>query len=227
MGSSFDGFSFYSPYDAHRDPEGWIWARGTTDCKNTLIGILAAFEKLAIEGFEPGRDIVLSSGFDEELGGQRSGGQLASVIEQRYGRGGVAFVVDEGISGVFTAFKQNFMVLAVAEKGFLNLKIEVHTPGGHSSVPHGKNTGIGIMSKLVTALEENAPQPNLSNGTPLLSFLSCATQFGTVDRVLRTLVKIPLAWGRLGSMLAKKHPLVRAFITTAQSVTLVNGGIKM
>lgn len=217
----------HPPYEAIKDDEGWIWARGTTDCKNTLIGILAAFEKLALEGFEPTRSIVLSSGFDEELGGQRSGGQLANAIEQRYGRNGVAFIIDEGISGVFEAFKQNFMVLAVAEKGFLNLKIEVHTPGGHSSVPHGVHTGIGIMSQLVNALEANAPEPNLDAGTPLLSFLACATEYGTVERLLRVLVKIPLSWGKLGKILAKKHPLVRAFITTAQSVTLVNGGIKM
>ena len=109
----------------------------------------------------------------------------------------------------------------------MNLKIETHTPGGHSSVPDGVNTGIGILSKLVTTLEENAPKPNLVLGTPLLSFLSCATQFATVDRLLRYLVRVPLSWGRLGRMLAKKHPLVRAFITTAQSVTLINGGIKM
>ncbi|GAA6022192.1 hypothetical protein JCM11491_002427 [Sporobolomyces phaffii] len=217
----------HPPYDAIQDAEGWIWARGATDCKNTLIGILAAFERLALEGFEPSRSIILSSGFDEEIGGKRSAPQLAHALEERYGRNGVAFIIDEGISGVFDAFKQTFVVFAVAEKGFANLKIEVHTPGGHSSVPLGTSTGIGIMSKLVTTLEENAPQPNLDVGTPLLSFLSCAAEYGTVERMLRYLVKIPLSWGKLGKMLAKKHPLVRAFITTAQSVTLVNGGIKM
>lgn len=83
------------------------------------------------------------------------------------------------------------------------------------------------MSKLVTTLEENAPQPTLQAGAPLLSFLSCAAEHGTVGKVLRYLIKIPFAWSRLGQMLAKKHPLVRAFITTAQSVTVINGGIKM
>ncbi|GAA5877908.1 hypothetical protein JCM16303_000278 [Sporobolomyces ruberrimus] len=215
------------PYDAVQDEEGWIWARGATDCKNTLVGILSAFEKLALEGFEPSRSIILSSGFDEEIGGRRSAPLLANILEERYGRDGVAFIIDEGISGVFEAFKQTFVVFAVAEKGFVNLKIEVHTPGGHSSVPNGVHTGIGIMSKLVTTLEEHAPEPNLDAGTPLLSFLKCAAEYGTVEKLLRLLVRIPLSWGKLGKMLAKKHPLVRAFITTAQSVTLVNGGIKM
>ncbi|GAA5938633.1 M20 family metallopeptidase [Sporobolomyces koalae] len=217
----------HSPYAATQDADGWIWARGTTDCKNTLVAILAAFEKLALEGFEPARPIILSSGFDEEIGGRRSAPPLAKMLEDRYGRNGVGFIIDEGISGVFDAFKQTFVVFAVAEKGFTNLKIEVHTPGGHSSVPLGTNTGIGILSKLVTTLEENAPQPNLDVGTPLLSFLSCAAEFGTVERLLQLLVRFPLSWGKLGKMLAKKHPLVKAFITTAQSVTLINGGIKM
>lgn len=121
------------PYDAVQDEEGWIWARGATDCKNTLVGILSAFEKLALEGFEPSRSIILSSGFDEEIGGRRSAPLLANILEERYGRDGVAFIIDEGISGVFEAFKQTFVVFAVAEKGFVNLKIEVHTPGGKFS----------------------------------------------------------------------------------------------
>ncbi|GAA6059836.1 hypothetical protein JCM10212_003748 [Sporobolomyces blumeae] len=217
----------YPPYDATYDDEGWIWSRGTTDCKNTLIGILAAFERLAATGFQPTRSIILSSGFDEELGGHRSAPQLARAIEERYGRNGVALIMDEGISGVFDAFNQTFVVFAVAEKGFMNVKIDVRTPGGHSSVPLGPNTGIGILSKLVTTLEENAPQPNLDVGTPLLSFLDCASRHGTVDRMLKLLVRIPLTWGKLGKKIARKHPLMRAFITTAQSVTTSRGGLKM
>ncbi|GAA5842024.1 hypothetical protein JCM5353_001097 [Sporobolomyces roseus] len=217
----------YPPYEATQDSDGWIWSRGTTDCKNTLLGVLGALEQLIFEGFKPTRSIILSSGFDEEIGGQRSAPALARTLEQRYGRNGVAFIIDEGISGVFDAFERTFFAIAVAEKGFVNLNIETHTPGGHSSVPDGVNTGIGILSKLVTTLEENAPQPNLVIGTPLLSFLSCASEFGTVDRLLRFLIRVPLSWGKLARLLANKHPLVRAFITTAQSVTLINGGIKI
>lgn len=48
-------------------PGTWIWGRGASDCKNQLMGILGAMERLVSEGFEPERTIILASGFDEEV----------------------------------------------------------------------------------------------------------------------------------------------------------------
>jgi Gly-Xaa carboxypeptidase len=48
-------------------PGTWIWGRGSSDCKNSLMGILGAVEKLVTEGYTPERTIVLSFGFDEEV----------------------------------------------------------------------------------------------------------------------------------------------------------------
>lgn len=48
-------------------PGTWIWGRGSSDCKNSLMGILGAVEKLVQEGFKPERTILISNGFDEEV----------------------------------------------------------------------------------------------------------------------------------------------------------------
>lgn len=48
-------------------PGKWIWGRGASDCKNSLMGIYGAFERLVTEGFEPERTIIVASGFDEEV----------------------------------------------------------------------------------------------------------------------------------------------------------------
>lgn len=48
-------------------PGTWIWGRGASDCKNSLIGILHSVEKLVGEGFQPGRTILIGYGFDEEV----------------------------------------------------------------------------------------------------------------------------------------------------------------
>lgn len=47
-------------------PGTWIWGRGSSDCKNQLLGIYNAVEKLVQEGFQPERTILIANGFDEE-----------------------------------------------------------------------------------------------------------------------------------------------------------------
>lgn len=54
--------------DATDDTPGtWIWGRGASDCKNSLVGILGAVEKLVSEGFQPDRTVLIGYGFDEEV----------------------------------------------------------------------------------------------------------------------------------------------------------------
>lgn len=45
----------------------WIWGRGSSDCKNSLTGILGSVEKLLSEGYTPERDVLIAYGFDEEV----------------------------------------------------------------------------------------------------------------------------------------------------------------
>lgn len=48
-------------------PGTWIWGRGSSDCKNSLLGIYGAVERLVPEGFKPERTILIANGFDEEV----------------------------------------------------------------------------------------------------------------------------------------------------------------
>ncbi|KAI7360284.1 carboxypeptidase S [Hortaea werneckii] len=57
---------------------------------------MEVLEGLLEAGFEPRRSIVLSFGFDEEISGTQGAGKLAEFLLQRYGRDGVAALVDEG-----------------------------------------------------------------------------------------------------------------------------------
>lgn len=77
----------YPPFEgkisvnATKDTPGtWIWGRGSSDCKNSLLGIYNAVEKLIDEGFEPERTILIGNGFDEEVSGPRR------VLASRNGR---------------------------------------------------------------------------------------------------------------------------------------------
>ncbi|GAA5972509.1 hypothetical protein JCM11641_001876 [Rhodosporidiobolus odoratus] len=216
----------HPPFDAHLDDEGWIWGRGTTDCRNTLIGILSALDRLLEEGFEPKRTIILSSGFDEEIGGGRSAAYLASTLEERYGKDDIALVLDEGFTGVDESYVTTFGRFGMAEKGAVSVKLDVLTEGGHSSVPHGRHTGIGILARLLVALEDHPDSPKLEEGNPLLQQLQCAADFGEVDKQLRRKIKDPRKWKKLGEELAEDEVL-RAFMSTTQAADLVQGGVKI
>lgn len=105
--------------------DGFVWGRGAADCKNQLMGILNAVEKLIEEGFQPERTILIQFGFDEEIGGVHGAREISKVIESRYGQDSLAFVVDEGFGGVDQAYGATFASLGMAEKGSVNLLIEV------------------------------------------------------------------------------------------------------
>ncbi|TNY18491.1 hypothetical protein DMC30DRAFT_51975 [Rhodotorula diobovata] len=217
----------YPPFDAHLDESGWIWGRGTADCKNTLIGLFAALDKLIEDDFKPSRTIILSSGFDEEIGGHRSAAYLASTLESRYGKDGVALVLDEGFTGVDTAYGVPFARFGMAEKGAVSVKLEVLTTGGHSSVPLSAHTGIGVLAQCITALEAHPSEPLLQTGNPMLQQLQCAADHGEVDKSWRRRIRNPKQWKKLGREMAREDPIMRAFLGTTQAVDLIEGGVKL
>ena len=59
---------------------------------------------------------------------------MAKALEDKFGEDGFTFIVDEG-SGFSGQYGSVFAIPAIAEKGYYDVKIEVATAGGHSSVP--------------------------------------------------------------------------------------------
>ncbi|WOO84221.1 Carboxypeptidase S [Vanrija pseudolonga] len=214
----------HPPFDAVLDDEGWVWGRGTTDMKSTLIAELAAAEKLLSEGFVPERTILFSFGFDEEILGQRGAAHLGPVVLERYGRNGIALILDEGFTGVDEAYGRDFARVGLAEKGCLTVKMTLYTAGGHSSRPP-PHTGIGLIAALFTAMEA-APGPvKLDAANPLLGFLECAAEHGNMDAGLKEKVRCQRCWDSLSDELAES-PEAALFLKTTQAITVVNGGIK-
>jgi Gly-Xaa carboxypeptidase len=124
----------HPPFEAHFDGK-YIWGRGASDCKNNLIGVMSVAESLLSQNWKPKRTILFAFGFDEETGGERGAKRIALELEKRYGRHGIALVVNEGGMGVESYGDYVYALPAVAEKGYLDVYLTLEVIGGHSSRP--------------------------------------------------------------------------------------------
>ncbi|KAF3766160.1 carboxypeptidase S [Cryphonectria parasitica EP155] len=212
----------------------FLWGRGSSDCKNNLIGILEAVELLIDAGFKPKRSLVLSFGFDEEISGAQGAGHLAEAILAKYGKDGAAIIVDEG-SGLMKQFGTVFSLPAVAEKGYIDVDVIVRMPGGHSSVPP-KHNGIGVMGELITHLEANIYEPRIYDENPTLGLLQCGAAFAPdfphkLKKELRHRISGDAAVchkkDRLALEAAKISDPFKYLFTTSQAADLIGGGAKI
>ncbi|KDN44468.1 hypothetical protein RSAG8_05515, partial [Rhizoctonia solani AG-8 WAC10335] len=221
------------PFSGYYDGT-YVWGRGSGDDKSGLIGILATVESLLERDFKPTRTLVLSFGYDEEVGGPRGAKPLAERLLELYGEDGVAFIVDEGDTagsavtdkGVATARP------AVGEKGYMDVTIEVRTPGGHSSIPPAHSQSIGILSKIIVEFEDNPYPVTLHRSNPMYTLLQCEAAYAAPDALVPRFRK---AIGRslisdkalkfVTEVMSMDHRW-KAFVGTTQAVDIINGGVK-
>ncbi|KAH7339419.1 carboxypeptidase S [Rhizoctonia solani] len=217
------------PFSGYYDGT-YVWGRGSGDDKSGVIGILATVESLLERGFKPTRTLVLSFGYDEEVGGPRGARPLAERLLEIYGEDGVAFIVDEGGSadtdkGVAIARP------AVGEKGYMDVTIEVKTPGGHSSVPPA-HTSIGIISKIIVDFEDSPYPVKLHRSNPMYTLLQCEAAYAAPDALVprfRRAIKRSLVSDKALEFVTEVMSMDyrwKAFVGTTQAVDIINGGVK-
>jgi Gly-Xaa carboxypeptidase len=229
--SQWDHPPFSGAYDGK-----YVWGRGASDCKNTLIGILEAVELLVSAGFSPKRTLVLTFGFDEEISGARGAAKLAPVLVERYGKDGAAVVLDEGM-GIVPLWGTTFAAPGVAEKGYIDVEVVVRMPGGHSSIPPD-HSGIGVMSELISLIEAHPYSPRLHDENPYLGLMECGAAHSPdfppkLKKLLgeafsaRTLSQQRQKKDQLAEEAAKAGPMVKYLFTTSVAVDVIAGGVKV
>ncbi|KAF8881162.1 hypothetical protein CPB84DRAFT_1792054 [Gymnopilus junonius] len=209
----------YPPFSGTFDDE-WIYGRGAGDSKNNVIGILTAVEHLISSSWKPRRTIILAFGQDEEISGPRGANNIGKHLEERHGKYGIGMIVDEGGMNLESAYGAEFALPGIAEKGYLNAQIEVDMLGGHSSVPP-QHTSIGILSKIVTAIEDSPVfQPHLETSSPIWGYLSCVAQHDGVASKKPNMKKI-------ANKFAQMSVGNRYLLQTSKAATIFNAGIKV
>ncbi|KAI5480516.1 carboxypeptidase S [Pseudohyphozyma bogoriensis] len=223
----------YPPFEGKYDGT-YVWGRGVSDYKNSLASTLEAITLLLEAGFQPRRTIVLSYGFDEECGGLEGALPISRHIQDVYGPDSVAFIMDEGGMGISKMGGAVFAMPSTAEKGYTDVHFELHTPGGHSSVPP-PHTGIGILSEIVVSLEAISYEPSLSTTSPVFELLQCAATRGTLSDSLKANVlagnghskKARKARHDAAVEYAKGGRSRRYVVSTSQAADVVRGGVKI
>jgi len=113
--------------------DGFFYGRGTSDMKDMSAIWVATLLRLKREGFRPDRDIILALTAGEE-GGDDNGirwllAHHRDLIDAAYcinGEGG------DPLSRNGKVFVRN---VQASEKVYMDVHLEVHNPGGHSSLP--------------------------------------------------------------------------------------------
>lgn len=137
------------------EAEGYIWGRGSFDCKLQLIAILQAFEEMLNCGTKPQRTWYAAFGCDEEVNGGESG---ATLIARQFKRMGLKFslVLDEGgavAERYIKGIDRPIAVVGVAEKGYLDAELSCSQEAGHSSTPSFP-TALGKIAEAVVRIEK-------------------------------------------------------------------------
>ncbi|KAG1746627.1 uncharacterized protein EDB91DRAFT_1118030 [Suillus paluster] len=220
----------YPPFSGHFDGER-VWGRGSQDDKSGLIGelfIRSAMESMLENKFQPTRTVVLASGFDEETSGLHGAQTLAPVLLEMFGENGYAMLVDEG-SGYGEQFGRVIATPGIAEKGYLDVMINVASPGGHSSLPP-PHTSIGILADMLVNLERNPFQVYLERGSPTYKSAQCLVHAPKLPESLRRDIihaeHNDRALRRTEQELFK-NPMFRNLVGTTQAIDLINGGVKV
>lgn len=231
----------FPPFSGHFDGT-YIYGRGSHDCKNNVVAILSAVTALLAKGFVPQRTFVLAFGFDEESGKFRYGAaKIAEHLRQTWGGDGDAFaiILDEGGIGVNRQFGRTFATPQSSEKGYLDVVLDVHVKGGHSSIPPA-HSAIGLLALAVARLEAEAPANfplQLATENPYYTLLQCAAEDNaTVDMppALRAALRDSgkghdhdhgRGLDRVVSLLAD-DPAAASLLHTTQAVTLFHAGNK-
>ncbi|KAI0592898.1 peptidase family M20/M25/M40 [Biscogniauxia sp. FL1348] len=217
----------YPPFSAHFDGR-WLWGRGASDDKNSLTGLFSALESiLSNPSWVPKRTIILALGFDEECSGRRGAGEIGKYLENLYGPGSVALILDEGGMGLELLENDTLYALpAVMEKGHVDIWLQLHVNGGHSSIPF-PHTGIGIMAEIVNQIESNPWTPQLIKGSPIYNHFVCQARYS--PDAAPTITKL-IKKGNLEALTEELVTIDRATqyrIQTSQAVDYFIGGVKI
>ena len=136
--------------------DGFFYGRGTLDVKGEAASLVANLIRLRKEGFVPERDILVALTADEEAGGDAHGVQW--LLQNHRNLIDAAYVINtDAGGGQIEKSKHVRYTLQTGEKVFLTFRLEVKSPGGHSSLPVKDNAIYRLANGLTRLAAHDFP----------------------------------------------------------------------
>jgi carboxypeptidase PM20D1 len=202
--------------------DGRIYGRGAIDDKGSLVAIMEAMESLLASGFKPRRTILLAFGHDEETLGHGARA-IARLLAER----GIRpwFVVDEGMSVILDnplMGGRATALIAVAEKGYLTVRVTARAEGGHSSAPP-RDTAAERLARAILAIRADPFESHLEGGpvAEMMDTLAPHLRFGP-----RAVITNRWAFGPLLRSQMASTAVGNALLRTTIAPTVLAGGTK-
>jgi acetylornithine deacetylase/succinyl-diaminopimelate desuccinylase-like protein len=137
------------------EKDGYFYGRGTSDDKAQVAVWVANLIRLRREAYKPDRDIIVALTADEEGGGPYNG--VDWLLKNHRELIDADLCLNEGGRGEMVLGKRVSNNLQAAEKWYLDVRLEVHNKGGHSSLPVPDNAIYRLANALVRVSQLNFP----------------------------------------------------------------------
>src|SRR3989441_8757469 len=118
--------------------DGFFYGRGTLDVKDGAAILVATLARLKQEGYRPNRDLILALTTGEEGGSDYVGVEWLLAHHRDLIDAAYVLNMDAG-DPVILSGKRLMRPVQASEKVYVTFKLEVHNPGGHSSLPTRDN----------------------------------------------------------------------------------------
>ncbi len=126
--------------------DGFFYGRGTGDDKAMAAIFVANLIRYRNEGYRPERDIIVALTADEEHTGTLGTDWL---LRNHRDLIDAEFALNEGGGGAYRGERKLFNAVQASEKIYQSYVLEVHNPGGHSSLPVRDNAITRLAAGLV------------------------------------------------------------------------------
>jgi acetylornithine deacetylase/succinyl-diaminopimelate desuccinylase-like protein len=202
------------------EQDGFFYGRGTSDIKDGAAIWVATLIRLKREGYHPDRDIILALTAGEESSQDYNGvdwllANHRDLIDAEY-----CINADAGDPEVQHG-KLIARTVQASEKIFETFRLEVHNPGGHSSLPR-KDNAIYELAAALRRVEQFQFPVDLNEVTRNYFTHSAALETGQVSADMRAVATTPpdqAAAARLSAV-----PLYNALLRTTCVATMLDAG---